>query len=69
MAAHDEKNQSGDEFAYLETMNEMLELLLYFIEEARQAPDERRLGNNLKIASRVLRNALELHLARLKEEV
>jgi hypothetical protein len=50
-------------------MNEMLELLLYFIEEARQAPDERRLGNNLKIASRVLRNALELHLARLKEEV
>ena len=47
--------------AYLDTMDEVLELVLQFAEAARNADDDVGLGVYLKLASRSLRCALEMH--------
>jgi hypothetical protein len=58
--------------AYLDTMDEVLELVLQFAEAARNADDDVALGVYLKMASRSLRCALEMygeHLAQNRAEM
>ena len=57
------------DFAYLDTMNDVLSLVIGFAEEARNAPDDARLGIYLKVASRCLRCAIELYGERLENEM
>jgi hypothetical protein len=52
---------SESDVAYLDTMDEVLELVLYFAECARHTQDDVALDNHLKMASRSLRCALEMH--------
>lgn len=52
---------SESDAAYLDTMDEVLELVLQFAEAARDADDDARLGVYLRLASRSLRCALEMH--------
>ena len=63
---------SESDIAYLDTMDEVLELVLQFAESARNAEDDVALGVNLKLASRSLRCALEMygeHLAQNRAEM
>lgn len=63
---------SGSDVAYLDTMNEVLEMTAQFVEEARQSNDDVRLGSYLKLASRCMRCALEMygeHLAQNRAEM
>ena len=58
--------------AYLDTMNEVLEMTAQFVEEARQSEDDVRLGVYLRMASRCMRCALEMygeHLIQQGEKV
>jgi hypothetical protein len=58
--------------AYLDTMNEVLEMTAQFVEEARQSEDDVRLGVYLRMASRCMRCALEMygeHLAQNRAEM
>ena len=60
------------DIAYLDTMNEVLEMTAQFVEEARQSQDDVRLGAYLKMASRCMRCALEMygeHLAQNRREM
>lgn len=57
------------DFAYLDTMNDFLELVIHFAEEARNAQDEIRMGLYLKTSSRCLREALKLYGDRLENEM
>ena len=60
------------DFGYLNTMDEVLELVLEFAERARQAQDDVMIGAYLKMASRSLRCALEMygeHLAQNRDEM
>ena len=60
------------DIAYLDTMNEVLEMTAQFVEEARQSQDDTRLGAYLKMASRCMRCALEMygeHLAQNRAEM
>jgi hypothetical protein len=50
-----------DNYPFLDTMNEVLEMTAEFVEEARQSSDDVRLGAYLKMASRCLRCALEMY--------
>ena len=63
---------SGNDVAYLDTMNEVLEMTAHFVEEARQSEDDVRLGVYLRMASRCMRCALEMygeHLAQNRAEM
>jgi hypothetical protein len=63
---------SESDVAYLDTMDEVLELVLEFTERARQAQDDVMLESYLKLASRSLRCALEMygeHLAQNRVEM
>ena len=51
----------GSDVAYLDTMNEVLEMTAQFVEEARQSEDDARLGVYLRMASRCMRCALEMY--------
>ena len=58
--------------AYLDTMNEVLEMTAQFVEEARVSEDDVRLGVYLRMASRCMRCALEMygeHLAQNRVEM
>ena len=58
--------------AYLDTMNEVLEMTAQFVEEARVSEDDVRLGVYLRMASRCMRCALEMyseHLAQNRAEM
>ena len=55
------------DFAYLDTMDEVLEMVFEFAEEARQSQDDVRMGSYLKMASRALRCALEIYRDRLAQ--
>jgi hypothetical protein len=60
------------DIAFLDTMNEVLEMTAQFVEEARQSKDDVRLGAYLKMASRCMRCALEMyseHLAQNRAEM
>lgn len=57
------------DFTYLDTMNDFLELVIHFAEEARNAQDEIRMGLYLKTSSRCLREALKLYGDRLESEM
>ena len=52
---------SGNDVAYLDTMNEVLEMTAQFVEEARLSEDDVRLGVYLRMASRCMRCALEMY--------
>ena len=52
---------SNDDIAYLDTMNEVLEMTAEFVEQARQSEDDVRLGVYLRMASRCMRCALEMY--------
>ena len=56
-----------DDIAYLSTMDEVLEMTLEFVEEARQSEDDVRLGVYLRMASRCMRCALEMYGEHLKQ--
>ena len=61
-----------DDIAYLDTMNEVLEMTAQFVEEARVSEDDVRLGVYLRMASRCMRCALEMyeeHLAQNRAEM
>ena len=63
---------NGSDVAYLDTMNEVLEMTAQFVEEARQSEDDARLGVYLRMASRCIRCALEMygeHLAQNRAEM
>ena len=49
------------DFAYLDTMNEVLLLVIDFAEEARNSSDDARLGAYLKMMMRCSRCAGELY--------
>ena len=52
---------ANDNVAYLDTMNEVLVMTLEFLEDARTAQDDVRMGADLKMASRSMRCALEIY--------
>ncbi len=58
---------SGNDVAYLDTMNEVLEMTAQFVEEARLSEDDVRLGVYLRMASRCMRCALEMYGEHLSE--
>ena len=63
---------SENDVAYLDTMNEVLEMTAQFVEEARVSEDDVRLGVYLRMASRCMRCALEMygeHLAQNRVEM
>lgn len=71
MGEDDEAVQPGSETGYLDTMNEVLGLVIDFAEQARNS-DDVRMGAYLKMASRCLRCAIELygeHLAQNRAEM
>ena len=49
------------DFAYLDTMDEVLRLVVFYCEEARHSQSHLEISVNLKMASRAMRNALELY--------
>lgn len=49
-------------FAYLDTMNDFLEKVIHFAEEARNAEGEKRRGAYLRATSRCLRESIKLYL-------
>lgn len=49
------------DFAYLDTMNDFLEMVIHFTEEARNAEDGKRRGAYLRTTSRCLREAIKLY--------
>jgi hypothetical protein len=58
--------------AYLDTMNEVLVMTLGFLEDARTARNDVRMGAYLKMASRSLRCAMEIygdHLSATRTEM
>ena len=55
------------DIAYLDTMNEVLEMTAEFVEQARQSQDDTRLGAYLKMASRCMRCALEIYGEHLEQ--
>ena len=57
----------GSDVAYLDTMNEVLEMTAQFVEEARQSEDDARLGVYLRMASRCMRCALEMYGEHLRK--
>ena len=55
------------DFAYLDTMDEVLEMVLDYTEGARNAQEDVAMGAYLKMASRALRCALEIYGDRLAQ--
>ena len=51
----------GSDVAYLDTMYEVLDLVIIFAAHAQEARDDVMLDAYLKLASRSLRCALEMH--------
>ena len=49
------------DFAYLDTLDEMLRIAVYFCEEARTSQSDLAIGANLRMASRAMRYALKLY--------
>lgn len=65
-------SERPSDFAYLDTMNEVLTMAIEFAEEARNSEDDARMGAYLRMASRCLRCAMELygeHLALNRAEM
>ncbi len=49
------------DFAYLDTLDEVLRTVVYFCEEARHSQSDLAISVNLRMASRAMRNALKLY--------
>ena len=54
-------NDNLSDFAYLDTVDEVLRLVMFYCEEARHSQTQLAIGVNLKMASRAMRCALELY--------
>ena len=62
----------SDDVAYLDTMNEVLEMVLEYVAAAQRAENDVTMGVYLRMASRSLRCALEIygdHLAQNRAEM
>ena len=65
-------NQDHDDIAYLDTMNEVLGIVLLYVNKACDAQDDVMMGTYLKMSSRALRDALQIyrdHLAQNRAEM
>ena len=65
-------SERPSDFAYLDTINEVLTMVIEFAEEARNSDDDARMGAYLKMMMRCSRCAAELygeHLAQNRAEM
>ena len=54
-------NDSLSDFAYLDTLDEVLRLVMFHCEEARHSQTQLKFGVNLRMASCAMRHALKLY--------